>query len=63
MQKRTLFSRIDKQIIIREIIYRNRYKKNTPLYSLLSVKFNKSIVTHHLQFVQSITLNFSINRS
>lgn len=44
-------------------MYRNRYKKNTPLYSLLSVKFNKSIVTHHLQFVQSITLNFSINRS
>lgn len=38
MQKRTLFSRIDKQIIIREIMYRNRYKKK---YIALFAAFSK----------------------
>lgn len=60
-----LFSRIDEKIIVREIIYRNRCnKKDTLLYSLLSVINSINPLSRIiLQFMQSITLNLSINRS
>lgn len=60
-----LFSRIDEKIIVREIIYRNRCnKKDTLLYSLLSVINSINPLSRViLQFMQSITLNLSINRS